>query len=243
MLEHLAVNERLPDWGTLDERVALLPCCASLLIPSRGDLAAILTGFPAPVHRAHALGAVWATAVIHRAGCGQRVGAARLMGRAAPLWPTPTARFLDQPSRAPVSSTCTMFHIDSLKVGHGPGVLTHSRGFLELPTGAGQSELFAGASALTSGLCPGTLGGVPPVPHGEVVDPPWLLTAAPARPPAARLHGPACSGPVHAVRSSVWPRSHGWRGSTGCWHRWQVNTWPRAMRAAYSRRLAWCTLP
>jgi hypothetical protein len=54
---------------------------------------------------------------------------------------------------------------------------------------------------------------------------------------AARLHGPACSGPCHAVRSSVCPRSHASVGRMRRPHRAHVTS-PRATRGAQRRRSA-----
>ena len=60
--------------------------------------------------------------------------------------------------------------------------------------------------------------------------------------PAARLQC-ACSGPVHASRESLCPRSQRWPGSMGRPHRGQVTCSPAAMRFHHWARSRWCALP
>lgn len=60
--------------------------------------------------------------------------------------------------------------------------------------------------------------------------------------PAARLQC-ACSGPVHASRESLCPRSQHWPGSMGRPHLGQVTCSPAAMRFHHWARSRWCALP
>src|SRR5690606_15904536 len=59
-------------------------------------------------------------------------------------------------------------------------------------------------------------------------------TRLPLRPPSRRLQA-RCSGPVHPLRSSLCPRSHGSSGLMGCPHRAQ-SVWPAATRGSHLAR-------
>lgn len=56
--------------------------------------------------------------------------------------------------------------------------------------------------------------------------------------PALRLQC-ACSGPVHAVRLSLCPRSHAWFGLIGLPQRGQIGVRPCRIRWAHAARMAW----